>query len=162
MLVSVERIESITEGGFENLEIAQVAGVATVVGKGEFKVGDLCVFFRAGSIIPADTVRSPYLERSTVILNRKLGFKAYRIKNRKFGTVTSAGIAFTLTQFYRMMRKSGIDEIYSSKENIINRKKYRALEHDDLTNVVGAMQYTPKGRYLRVHWFKQPVINIVY
>lgn len=161
-MVTVEKIESITDGGFENLEVATVAGVSTVVGKGEFQVGDLCVFFRAGIIIPADTVKSPYLERSTVILNRKLGFKAYRIKPRKFGTVTSTGIAFTLAQFYRMIRKSGIDNLFSSKEKVIARKKYRAAEHDDLTNVVGAFKYTPNGRYLSAHWVKQPVINIVY
>jgi hypothetical protein len=152
MLVTVERVTNIRQHNFDHLEICTVSGEDVVVGKGEFKENDLCVYFRAGALIPTNSVRSPYLEKFKVTVNKKLGFQGFRIKPMKFkvdeDVVISHGIAFTLGQFYHMIKRSGFGQFFSSKEQIINRRSYRAMEHDDLTNVVGAFAYNPNGRYL--------------
>lgn len=148
MLVTVERVSEVKDCGLDNLEIAKVDNQDVLVGKGEFKVNDLCVYFRAGSIIPKNSVRSEYLQKCVVTINKKLLLKAYRIKPMKVGDITSHGIAFTLNQFYHMIKKSGIGQLFSSKEHIIKKRSYRAQEHDDLTNVIGAFKFNPNGRYL--------------
>lgn len=162
-MVTVERVKNIRPySGFDHIDLAEVKGKDVVVGKGEFKEKDLCVFFEAGTLIPINSVKSHYLEKFKVTINKKQNYQAYRVKPLKVktsdGIFISQGIAFTLQQFYRMIRRAGINTMLSSKEAVIPRRSYRAQEHDDLTDVVGAFQYNPKGRYLTTN-FTAPLFN---
>lgn len=88
-LASIERIKSLTPiAGADRIELAKVLGFNTVVKKGEFKVGDLCVFH-----VP-DTVVNPN--------NPKYDFLAahgHRLKISKFKGAYSQGLAMPLTAF---------------------------------------------------------------
>jgi len=53
--ITVERIEAVEpHPDAEHLEIAKVAGTQTLIVKGQFKVGDLCVYFPPDICLPSD------------------------------------------------------------------------------------------------------------
>ena len=53
--VTVERIEAIEpHPNADKLEIAKVAGTQTLIVKGQFRAGDLCVYFPPDILLPGD------------------------------------------------------------------------------------------------------------
>lgn len=85
-LASIEKIISVnTHPNADRLELAQVLGYQTVIKKGEFKPGDLCVF------VFSDTVLPPKPEFDF------LKDKNYRIKICRLRGAISEGICFPLS-----------------------------------------------------------------
>lgn len=152
MLVTVEKVKNVVDNGFDKVEVCEIDGQSVVVGKGEFKDGDLCVYFRAGTLIPHPFIKSRYIKKYASIVRHKTGESSFRIKSKKFrnGDVVaeSNGVAFTLRQFYSMMRALNISAVLTSSDGRLSRKKYHARERDDLSELVGAMQYRQKTRYI--------------
>jgi len=57
--VTIERIEAVApHPNAEKLEIAKVAGTQTAIVKGQFKAGDLCVYFPPDILIPGDVAEA--------------------------------------------------------------------------------------------------------
>jgi len=55
-LVSIQKIKSIEPiDGADKIEKATVLGWSCVVRKGEFKEGDLCVYFEIDSVLPRES-----------------------------------------------------------------------------------------------------------
>lgn len=150
MLVTVEKVKNVVDKGFDKVEVCEIDGQSVVVGKGEFKEGDLCVYFRAGTLIPRNFIQSRYVRKYASIVN--LGTQMFRIKTKKFKVndvcEVSNGVAFTLRQFYSIMRILNVQTLKTSKENRISRRQYHARERDDLSALVGAIEYRHKARYI--------------
>lgn len=84
-LVSVQTVKGLFPiPGADKIEMAQVLGWELVVKKGEFAVGDLCVFGEIDSIFPAEDPHFAFLEGK-------------RLKTVKLRGQVSQGIAFPLS-----------------------------------------------------------------
>ena len=60
LLIEVSKVDTITQHPMaDRLEIATVKGWNTCVRKGEFKAGDLCIFFPPDSVLPAELANGP-------------------------------------------------------------------------------------------------------
>ena len=113
-LASIQKIEWIKPiEGKDRIEMAGVLGYSVIVKKGEFNVGDLCVFCEIDSVLP----EKPEFEF--------LRPKKFRIKTMKLGNAYSQGIVFPL-------------DILPSKKG---GKPYERDE--DVTSVIGVTQYEP-------------------
>jgi RNA ligase (TIGR02306 family) len=85
-LASIQRISSVRSiPNSDNLELAKVLGWHVVVQKGEFNVGDLCVYCEIDSLLP---------ERPEFEFLRKVGF---RIRTIRLRGAISQGICFPLS-----------------------------------------------------------------
>jgi len=109
---SIDALEPIT--GADNIEKARVMGWNVVVKKGEFTVGDPCVFFEIDSVLPDGAPWSEFL--------RPRGF---RIRTLKLRGVLSQGLALPLEAF----------PIESSSAH---------WGDDDLRNRLGVVKYEPE------------------
>lgn len=91
-LASIQKIVSLTPiPNADRIELAQVLGWKCVVKKGEFKVGDSCVYFEIDSVPPSDNPVFDFLKKSNG--------KMERIKTRKMRGQISQGIAMPVTMF---------------------------------------------------------------
>ena len=100
-LATIQKIEELRPiEGADAIECARVLGWELVVKKGQFKVGDLCVYCEIDSILPADNPHFAFLEGK-------------RIKTVKLRGQISQGIAFglevlpSLEEFYH----DGVDPV---------------------------------------------------
>lgn len=81
-LVTIRRISEIRPiPDADLIERAKIDGWNVVVKKGEFCVGDLCVYGESDSVFPSDDERFAFLEGK-------------RLKTKKMRGVVSQGIAF--------------------------------------------------------------------
>lgn len=76
--------------GADSIELVGIGGWTCIAKIGEFKAGDLCVYFEIDSKVPADKEWSAFLE--------KKGFKIKTMKLSKFGVI-SQGLALPLSAF---------------------------------------------------------------
>lgn len=94
-LVTIEKIAALYPiPNADFIETAQVLGWSLIVKKGEFKVGDRCVFFEIDSFLPAEPKYS-FLGTP----KEHLGRLGYRIKTMKMRGVISQGLALPLALF---------------------------------------------------------------
>lgn len=101
-LASLQKIVSLSPiAGADNIELATVLGWQCVVKRGEFKVGDLAVYFEVDSILP-DKAEFEFLR------SRK-----FRIKTIKLRGVISQGLVMPLsvlpTTFHLYIASEGMD-----------------------------------------------------
>lgn len=86
-LASIQTIDKLTPiPDADLIEVARILGWNVVVKKGEFQVGDLCVYCEIDSVFPDDNPEFAFLEKSR-----------YRIKTKKLRGVVSQGICFPLS-----------------------------------------------------------------
>lgn len=86
-LASVQTIDKLTPiPDADLIEVARVLGWNVVCKKGEFQVGDLCVYCEIDSVFPDDNPEFAFLEKSR-----------YRIKTKKMRGVVSQGICFPMS-----------------------------------------------------------------
>ena len=85
-LVSIQKINSIDSiEGADNILQAGVMGWTVVVKKGEFQVGDLCVFFEVDSVLPDGEPWAEFMRS-----------KKFRVKTIKLRGVLSQGLALPM------------------------------------------------------------------
>lgn len=90
-LVSIQSIKSISPiPDADAIEVAEVLGYKVVVKKGEFKVGDKCVFFEVDSILPVQ----PWSE---FLKDKNDPSKPIRLKTIKLRKQISQGLALPLS-----------------------------------------------------------------
>lgn len=117
-LASIQIIKSLTPiPNADRIELAQVLGWKCVVKKGEFKVGDKCVYFEVDSIPPSDNPVFDFLKHS----NGEMG----RIKTIKLRGQISQGLALPMTTFPAL-------------------EKYQI--GDDVTKRLGVIKWEPDER----------------
>lgn len=117
-LASIQRIISLTPiPNADRIELARVLGWKCVVKKGEFKVGDKCVYIEIDSIPPSDNHVFDFLKHS----NGKID----RVKTIKLRGQVSQGLAMPVNLF---------DDL--DKYNV----------GDDVTKVLGIKKWEPDER----------------
>ena len=79
-LVTIQEISAIKPiEGADAIELVLIKGWQCVAKKGEFKQGDLCVYFEVDSYLPADDARYEFLHRTSYRKNEFMG-EGLRIK----------------------------------------------------------------------------------
>jgi hypothetical protein len=106
-LASVQRILDISPiEGADRIERATILGWHCVVGKGEFKVGDLVVFLEVDSVTP---------QTETFKLLKDSG---YRVKTRRFKKQISQGLCLPLSVFTNTLEHLEMVELIKEGDNI--------------------------------------------
>lgn len=135
-LAYIQKIKSLTPiPGADKIECATVLGWELVVKKGEFQVGDLCVYCEIDSILP----EYPCFEF--------LRAKKFRIKTVKLKGQISQGIAFPLS-------------VINDVDPAFNISKVKV--GDDVTQVLKITKYDPETELDKVEvvkktWFENKV-----
>ena len=94
-LVTIQKIVALYPiKGADFIETAQVLGWSLIVKKGEFKKGDLCVFFEIDSFLPVDS-KYEFLGKP----KNYLGKPGHRLKTIKMRGVISQGLALPYDLF---------------------------------------------------------------
>lgn len=109
--------------GADRIEHARVDGWWCIVKKGEFKVGDPCVYFEIDSVLPA-APWSAFMERSK-----------YRVKTMKMRGVLSQGLALPVDAFQ--------DEWSFEWKTGPRGLRLGGNEGQDLTEILGVKKYDP-------------------
>ena len=105
-LVSIREIKDLLPiKGADFIENAIVDGWGLVVKKGEFQVGDMCVFFEIDCFLPIEE-RYSFLGKTTEFRNAQ----GYRLKTIKLRKTLSQGLALPLSMFPEIKRpKLGLE-----------------------------------------------------
>ena len=115
-LVSIQRIHRIDPiAKADAIECVTIHGWELVAKKGEFAVGDLCVYFEIDSFLPEDS-RYEFLKD----LKNHQGRKGYRIKTIKLRGQISQGLALPLCMFPEIVNPIELDEV----TDLLNVIKY--------------------------------------
>ena len=138
-LASVQVIKDLKPiKGRDRIELATVEGWEVIVGKGDFKVGDLCVYIEIDSVLPD----RPEFEQA-----RK---RSNRIRTMKMAGVYSQGIIYPLTILPNMI-----------DNHTVSYNQYH--EGDDVTAILGITKYdeyageepVKVSRKLKYNWFQK-------
>lgn len=114
-LASIQRILDIKSiDGADRIECARILGWECVIGKGEFNIGDLVVFFEVDSVTPSTE------------MYKLLKDSEYRIKTRRFRKQVSQGLCLPLS-------------ILPSQDTI----NWICSEGDDVTKLLEVTKYEP-------------------
>jgi hypothetical protein len=141
--------------GADRVEIAKINGWICMVGKGQFEVGDLGVFFEADSKLPETEVYS------------FLAKKKYKVKVQKYfkGTVISDGLLMPVTDFGWSIEGDVVRTIHGDlKEGDFLTKTLGvtyADAEDNKRKANSADKYkSMAGRHPKL--FKNPIIKKIY
>lgn len=131
-LVTISRIQNLVPiEGKDRIELATVENYNVIVGKGEYNIGDLCVYVFYDTILPQkpefEFLRSRCWSKS---------FNGFRIKEMKMAGVFSSGIVFPLS---------------------ILPPDCKIVEGKEVTDIIGAVKYDPEAleEKIRVNKKKQ-------
>lgn len=107
-LASVQYVHDVTPiPGAERIELAHVLGWQCVVKKGEFKVGDLGIYFEIDSFLP---VREEFeFLRGSCFKNSDLLGEGFRLRTMKFRGQVSQGLLLPLSAFPGIPAEIGTD-----------------------------------------------------
>ena len=109
--------------GADNIELVHVLGWQCVSKKGEFKEGDLCVYFEVDSILPVHHLFF-FMEK-----------RHYKVKTIKLMKHISQGLVFP------------VDCLVEFSKN----QKYSMEEGFDVTNIIGVTKYDPHPENIKPH-----------
>ena len=127
-LASIKRINNLYPiEGKDRIELAQIDGWTVIVKKGEFNIGDLCVYIEIDSILP----EKPEFEF--------LRNKNFTIKTMKMAGCISQGIVFPLS-----ILPEGKYNLEDDVTDIIGVKKW---ERQDSTDVNVQIKKASKNKY---------------
>jgi RNA ligase (TIGR02306 family) len=91
------------------IEVAQIDGWQVVVKKGEFKIGDQCVYFEIDSLCPIGDTRFEFLKVRSTTRNSK-HFECHRLRTVKLRGVYSQGLVLPLYMFPELINVDQNDE----------------------------------------------------
>lgn len=98
-LVTIRKIDNIDPiPNADAIEVATVDGWQTVIKKGEFKVGEYCVFFEIDSFLPASDERFSFLLRNGTKTDEN-GVERIRLRSAKLKGQLSQGLALPVKAF---------------------------------------------------------------
>lgn len=136
-LASIQRIESISGiEGADAIESARVLGWNCVVKKGEFKEGDVGVYFEIDSYLPIEP-RFEFLRKSSYKKNEYMG-EGMRIRTMKLRGTLSQGLFLPISDFSELKDL----EIGTDVSALLNVKKWDMPEFvGNLGIAFGEMPY---------------------
>lgn len=111
-LVTIRTIDALEPiEGADVIEVAVIGGWRLVVKRGEFKAGDLCVYFEIDSFLPDGNPAWQFLvDKSSRVMN---GVKGHKLRTIKLRGQTSQGLALPLS--------AELLEKFATYENVANR-----------------------------------------
>lgn len=122
-LATIQRIRAVRPiPGADAIEVAEVRGWPVVIKKGEFAVGDLCVYFEIDSFLPSSEPAFAFLAKDFRPWNGKEGVRLRTIKLRK---QTSQGLALKPSAFAKL---SGSLSEGDDVTEILNIEKWESPE----------------------------------
>jgi len=136
-LATIAAIEEINPiDGADAIEVSRIRGWDVVVKKGEFNVGDLCIYCEIDSVLPA-------LEPFEFLRN-----KQFRIKTIKLRGQVSQGIAFPLsvleqTTNGKLLSTEGTTNIYLEITQKHKSNMIPLTEGFNLTSIMGIVKWEP-------------------
>lgn len=99
-LVTIRKINAIEPiDGADMIVKATVDGWDVVVKKGEFEVGQYCVFLEIDSFVPVETPTFAFLTGSSDKID-EAGVRRFRLRTKKLRGVTSQGLALPISMFW--------------------------------------------------------------
>jgi len=132
-LAKISRIDNLEPiAKKDRIELATVENYTVIVKKGEFKVGDLCVYVFYDTVLPK-IKQFEFLGANCY----SVLYDGYRIKNMKMAGVYSSGIVFPIS---------------------IVDKKYRKYGKD-VTKALGVVRYDPEEKRDELAKVKRPVFD---
>ena len=148
-LASIQKIKAIKPiEGADRIEIVQVLNWDCVASKGQFKVGDLVVYFEIDSLLP-DIPAFEFLKGSS--WSQKLN--KYKISTHKFRNQISQGLVISLNEIYEILQQIGAYEkeeclpvIFDKELKLLARKDFSIPDNVigyDLTELLGVEKYEP-------------------
>lgn len=109
-LVTIRKINNIEAiEGADLIVKATVDGWDVVVKKGEFQIGDYCIFFEIDSFLPVQTEHFSFLSGSGCKID-EMNVERFRLRTRKLRGVISQGLALPVNMF-----GSALESIDSTK-----------------------------------------------
>lgn len=131
-LASIQIIDKLTPiEDADLIEVASVLGWNVVVKKGDFKPGDLCVFFEIDSVLP-DVGEFRFLEKK-------------RLRTKKLRGVMSQGLAVKISDLTYYKEKSNDDLISmpvgTDVSELLNVHKYENIEFSIRGNIFGPFPF---------------------
>jgi RNA ligase (TIGR02306 family) len=145
-LVTIERVLAVKPiANADAIEIVQVRGWNVVVRKGEFAVGDACVYFEIDSFLPISDPRFAFLAtRNVKTVNGALG---HVLKTMKLRKVCSQGLVMSVADFPEL------NDTCPDMSAVLGIFKYEPpipAELNGLCAGVFASQFAPKTNAERV------------
>ena len=96
-LATIQEILSFEEiPGADFIELARVMGWCAIVKKGEYKVGDKCVYFEVDSFLPMEE-KYEFLAKSSYRKNEFMQAEGYRIRTQRLRGCLSQGLIMPLS-----------------------------------------------------------------
>lgn len=146
-LVTIQEIKNIVPiEGADFIEVAEILGWKLVCKKGEFKVGDKCVYFEVDSFIPVGRPEFEFLRNSSYKKSDIFG-EGFRIKTQKLRGVISQGLALPLS-----ILPDGEYEVGTDVTELLGVQKWMVPEVEDgLGTIIGSFcPYTSKTDEIRI------------
>lgn len=142
-LASVQEVsEIITHPNADALELAKINGWICVVKKGEFKAGDLGVYFEIDSFLPASDNRFSFMESKFRTFEDRLGA---RIKSIRLRGELSQGLILPITLFPEI-EKAEIGKDVTELLGVIKYEKPMPLSSEAKGNFPSFIEKTDQER----------------
>ena len=147
-LASVQKVKAIKPiEGADRIEVVQVLNWDCVASKGEYKVGDMVIYFEIDSLLP-DIPAFEFLRGSS--WSQKLN--KYKIRTHKFRGQISQGLIIPvrqLTEIYNQINKSALSSIdYDEGDDLTELLKIEKYEppvsNGPLGDIINHEWYVPK------------------
>lgn len=117
----------------DRLELAKISGWQVVIGKGDFRVGQLAVY------IPVDSILPNSLEIRLFPVGSKITLKKGRIRSIKIRSMMSQGMIIPLVEVKEELVTTGkFDQLPT---NDLGQSVF--TEGDDLAEILGVIKYEP-------------------
>ena len=144
-LASVKTVSDIMPiEGKDRIVLAMIDGWSVIVKKGEFNIGDKCVYVEIDSVLP-DKPEFDFLRKNN-----------FRIKTMKMAGVISQGICFPLSILPE--KAKGTYEVDEDVTDVIGIKQYERTMDKEPVETTSA----PKKKYpqflMRMAWFRKLVL----
>jgi RNA ligase (TIGR02306 family) len=133
-LVTIERITALHPiQGADFIETARVRGWSVVVKKGEFAVGDSCLYFEIDSLLPLDDERFAFLApRGEKLIG---GVRYHRLKTARLRGVYSQGLIVPLEAFQAEVEQFAFEAVQEMYPGPVDLAEY-------LRETLGVLKYT--------------------
>lgn len=161
-LASVQRIKNIEPiEGADLIVKAQVLGWDMITKKGEFSIGDLCVFFEIDSFLRASDERFAFLmKRSSRMYN---GYEGHKLRSVKMKGVLAQGLALPISLFPEIV--DPVEDMDVTE--LLNVEKWEPPIHPSLAGRVAGMfpswiRKTDQDRVQGIRNFEERVTGVTF
>ena len=127
--------------GADAIELAVVDGWQTVIKKGEFQVGDLCVYFEIDSFLP---IREEFEFLRSSSFKKMGNQEGFRLKTIRLRGELSQGLIVPMKSLEKFMTHDKWVELYGDEEleYVVPYEDWLELkEGDDVTAILGVQKY---------------------